>query len=208
MNAIMACISVAALGIDVGWQPLPGGGVEYIIQIAPQAMEVLKAGDWIQSDVPAEVKHIRAYRIMVGTGKLPRELPAASGSDRPDPLLPPPRTPAIEPDLPRAPLLVPPQNTESTGPQPAPRALPPEPAGKPMAAEKAVFVEQAGAPQQAGPKPADSPPPPARPWTVLILVTLALCASLGGNVYLGWITWDVHRRYRALARQPGPPSAA
>jgi hypothetical protein len=38
-------IAAAALGIDVGWQPLPEGGMEYIIQIAPQTLETLKAGE-------------------------------------------------------------------------------------------------------------------------------------------------------------------
>jgi hypothetical protein len=42
---------------------------------------------------------------------------------------------------------------------------------------------------------------PPRSWTLLTLVLFALFASLGGNVYLGWIAWDAYKRYRALLRQ-------
>jgi len=38
---------------------------------------------------------------------------------------------------------------------------------------------------------------PARPWGWLTLAVFGLFASLGCNVYLGWIAWDYHRRYRA-----------
>lgn len=36
----------------------------------------------------------------------------------------------------------------------------------------------------------------ARPWTPLILTTLALFASLGTNAYLGWLSWSFFWRYR------------
>ena len=36
-----------------------------------------------------------------------------------------------------------------------------------------------------------------RPWWALSLTLLALFASLGGNVYLGWIAWESQCRYRA-----------
>ena len=100
----------------------------------------------------------------------------------------------IEPDLSDGRPIAPSQAAS----QPVPRTLPQEPAGRPISAEKAAFVEQAGAPQQAATKPADAqqPPPeePARPWIVLALVALGLFASLGGNVYLGWIAWDFRQR--------------
>ncbi|HUS38502.1 MAG TPA: hypothetical protein VMX74_03590, partial [Pirellulales bacterium] len=39
----------------------------------------------------------------------------------------------------------------------------------------------------------------ARPWLPLMLSLLALCASLGGNLYLGWMTLDLRRRFRHFA---------
>jgi hypothetical protein len=44
------------------------------------------------------------------------------------------------------------------------------------------------------------------PWLPLALTLLALFASLGGNVYLGWIAWDFYRRQRNLAA-PSPSTA-
>ena len=38
-----------------------------------------------------------------------------------------------------------------------------------------------------------------RPWWPLTLALLGLFASLGGNVFLGWIFWEARRRYRELA---------
>jgi hypothetical protein len=39
----------------------------------------------------------------------------------------------------------------------------------------------------------------ARPWTPLILTTLALFASLGANAYLSWLAWSFFWRYRDAA---------
>ena len=56
-------------------------------------------------------------------------------------------------------------------------------------------------------QPTVSPPAPTatvskaevekdRPWTPLILTTLALFASLGANAYLGWLSWSFFWRFR------------
>ncbi len=37
---------------------------------------------------------------------------------------------------------------------------------------------------------------PERPWTPLILTTLALFASMGANAYLGWLSWSFFWRFR------------
>jgi len=74
-------LAVAVLGIDVGWQPLPEGGVQYLIQIEPHMLDTLRSGEPLQSDVPPQVaRDVRAYRISVGSGPLPRELPAAEAA--------------------------------------------------------------------------------------------------------------------------------
>ena len=41
MTAIMMWMAVATLGIDVGWQRMPDGGMQYIIQIEPQTYDAL-----------------------------------------------------------------------------------------------------------------------------------------------------------------------
>lgn len=81
MMEIVVCCAVAAVGVDFGWQPVAGGGVEYIIQLEPQMLERLKAGEDIFSDLPPRSGNIRGYRITVGTAVLPHHgepLPAAA----------------------------------------------------------------------------------------------------------------------------------
>lgn len=183
MSQLAICLAACVLGVDFGYQPLPGGGVEYIIQIPPHSVESLKAGGTIASDVPRQVKDIRAFRIQVGTQRLERELP-----------------PAVEAGVP-GPLLLPPEHTS-----------------RPIAERRATFVQPEPvktreAPPRPEAKPAAEPPPaavdaaePPRSWTLMTLVLLALFASLGGNIYLGWIAWDAYQRYRTLLRQAPSPA--
>jgi hypothetical protein len=42
---------------------------------------------------------------------------------------------------------------------------------------------------------------PPKPWTPLVLTSLALFASLAANAYLGWIAVGIHRRYRGVVSQ-------
>jgi hypothetical protein len=68
-------------GVDVGWQPSTDGGMEYIIQISPEELQNLRPGDILAaSDVPPNLPPIRTYRIVVGSGPLPRRLPASAPS--------------------------------------------------------------------------------------------------------------------------------
>ena len=68
-------IAAAAFGSDVGWQPLPEGGTEYIIQLNPYELNVLRRHLPLQSDVPRSAGEVRAYRIVVGNDILPRLAP-------------------------------------------------------------------------------------------------------------------------------------
>ena len=61
----------SALWIDYGWQPLAGGGNEYIIQVPPELIDTLDS-EGIESYVPPGVENIRRIRIMVGREPLPR----------------------------------------------------------------------------------------------------------------------------------------
>ncbi len=87
MNAMILLLASATLGVDVGWQPLAGGGFEYIIQISPDDLEALKGGQDIVSEIPPELVGVKRYRITVGTGPVPRigtPPEVASGQYQPD----------------------------------------------------------------------------------------------------------------------------
>ncbi len=71
-GSLLLAVAVAALGSEFGYRPLPGGGLEYIVQRELHVVEILKEGDDITSDVPANVKDIRSIRFTVGSGELPR----------------------------------------------------------------------------------------------------------------------------------------
>lgn len=75
MYAHVLWFSTIILGINVGWQPLPEGGMEYIIQLDPQTLEALKSGEPIQSDIPPGAGDVRSYKIVIGTEQLPRTSP-------------------------------------------------------------------------------------------------------------------------------------
>jgi hypothetical protein len=89
MNTSAAiCFAAAALGINFGWQRLPEGGMEYIIQLDPQSLDALRAGQPIQSDVPPAAGEVRSYRIIVGTEKLRCDVPPEKPKPPPEPTRP------------------------------------------------------------------------------------------------------------------------
>jgi hypothetical protein len=75
---------------------------------------------------------------------------------------------------------------------PVRKKAPPKPVEKP--APIPLKVAEKAAP----PKPAETPIPPSdtpsQPWMPLILTSLALFASIGANLFLGWIAWSFRRR--------------
>jgi hypothetical protein len=77
MNAASIVVVLAAVGVNFGWQPAEDepGGYEYVVQIEPELLDVLKRGEKvpIESNVPPEVAPIRKVSIVVGRGDLPRE---------------------------------------------------------------------------------------------------------------------------------------
>src|SRR5207244_3373104 len=61
------------VGVDWGYRPLPSGGIEYIVQIEPHALDDLAAGGGeIVSHASPELFDIRQFRLTVGKQKLPR----------------------------------------------------------------------------------------------------------------------------------------
>ena len=123
MNTMFIYVAAATLGFQVGWQRLPEGGTEYIIQLDAASIDALRSGQPLHSDIPSAAGEVRAYRIVMGRGKPIREDP------------------------------------------------PPKPAPPPAA-----------------------PVEPAKPWLPLTLTLLGLFASLGANVFLGWIAWGFRQR--------------
>lgn len=72
MNGLAVLVSLAAIGVDYGWQPLADGQLEYIVQIEPGLLDELKDGEEIVSEILPEARNVRRFRIRVGTGNVPR----------------------------------------------------------------------------------------------------------------------------------------
>ena len=205
MFAHVLCFCAAVVGIDVGWQPLQEGGTEYIIQLDPQSLETLKAGEPIQSDIPPGAGDVRSVKFYLGAEKPPRISPPSKSIQSPPvntadgARMPASNLPEIQDDsavkLPNQRAATPVQST------PFPRTLIPDPAVKPLTARSAAFNEPADGTAKSEPtsqnRSEGKKEEPAKPWIPLILVSLGLFASLGGNAYLTWIFADLRRRYRA-----------
>lgn len=175
MNALLMCIALVTAGIDVGWERRPEGGMEYIIQLDPAMLESLRAGETIESSKLPQVRDVRSWRILVGNRTLPREEPA---TEIETPSLPDPRG----------------------QPTTTPFALPADPTGKPITEQPAAIAEPAEKTDtKPEPKTATDvqPEQPAKPWLPLMLTILGLFASIGANVYLGWIVWELRQRFQA-----------
>ena len=180
MCGLVVCLATVVVGIDAGWQPLDEGGIEYLIQIEPQLLDALRSGETaelLRSEIPTHVRDVRAFRISVGNAELPRLLPT-----------PKPEVPVAEPLV-----LDPPADV------------------KPLAELQATYAQKLGAKlpkdthpdTEAKPQSSQKPGKSDRPWLVLTLTVFVLATSLGGNIYLGWLTCDARRRYRKLL-SPSP----
>lgn len=190
MCGSMLLVAAIAVGIDAGWQIHPDGGMEYIIQIEPEMLESLRAGDEVASDIPSYLGDIRGYRIRVGSGDLPHENPPPAPAKTfkfPDVASSPPPT-----NWPIDPLPTP----------TAPQHLPTNPGTRPLPEKPAVFNDEPTAPPEPGPTAPEFEPPtaqePSKPWLPLTLSLAALFATTGGMLYFAWIAWDYRSRYRGL----------
>jgi hypothetical protein len=83
MNTLILALAAATFGIEAGWQRLPDGGMEYIIQLDARALEALQSGEPLRSDIPDEAGEIKSYCIKLGTEKLPREAPPPKPEAKP-----------------------------------------------------------------------------------------------------------------------------
>ncbi len=171
MIANALVIIVAVYGVDVGWQPTGDGQLEYIIQVEPQLLEAMREGQAITSEILPEVRGVRRFRIVVGNDELPRI--------------------GQTPDAAHVPLPFP-SEAESTSIRQATgqEEKSSSESGEAQSADETDLVERAAPEATAAPKP----------WVTLTLTLLGLFASLGGNIYFLWITWDTRRRYHTLVR--------
>lgn len=268
MQGVAILLAVSALGVDYGWEVRDDGQSEYIIQIEPSLVELLKAGESITSEVDPRVTNVRRFQVRIGTGSLPRELPSPVvaadplGASTPEPLqeyAPGDQVPSLAPveaEVPREgtfagdPIVV--REAQFNGPgdadgnreEGAGRESHDMPAESPDEMfrdvgrrendnanqdRKVGFYGSRGLVEESSPSVAGREPPgsqevdaasrrpaatergidrvtdPApdqsatpRRWLPLSLSLLALFASVGLNVYLGWVTWDTYQRYHVL----------
>ena len=76
MGCVPVLLMVAAIGVDFGWTPDGSGGVEYVIQIAPEKLDQVKDVGEISSTIAPEVRgHVSRVVVKVGEGPLVRETP-------------------------------------------------------------------------------------------------------------------------------------
>jgi hypothetical protein len=73
MYGVALLLTVAAVGVEYGWQPGEDGQLEYIIQIEPELVKTLSEGKVdLLSEIPEELQGVKRFRIRVGTEKVPR----------------------------------------------------------------------------------------------------------------------------------------
>lgn len=94
-----------------------------------------------------------------------------------------------------------------------PRMLEPSPAGEPLEGQQASYnkvVTEGKSANVASPSDISLPPEEAssRPWMTFVLICLLLFASVGLNVYLGWIARGIYVRYRTLSLETLDSQAA
>lgn len=219
-------LSVACMGVEVGWRALPDGGTEYVIRVSPEELADLQLGDIIAaSDVPADVQPIRSYRIEVGRGPVERQGPNPS------------RVSSATPDSPELPAAGKLPGEVSPGISPQSSAIPlvfTQPAGVgPMAGPAAGSTrasnlgETRNTPQEGAPiPPIDASDPGAQGQNEdtqqngekdspehevnsngSLINTLALSgmtASFAAVLYISWVAWEYRRKYLELLRSGFP----
>ncbi|HWA97871.1 MAG TPA: hypothetical protein VG713_05240 [Pirellulales bacterium] len=196
MNSAALLIALSTVGIDYGWEPVEGGGIEYIVRIDERMFESMRRGGVVSSDLPPVAGGIRGYRVVVGDVPLPHEgeplpqvQPQPSAAEA-GPVLAPPQgnsaTPAATPEPPKT--FVPP--TESVANAPT-KVIAPK-----------LSVDEPTSPSDVLPKKQEANSD--HPWVPLMLTLLGLFASVGGNVYLAVVTWGQRSRFARMLSNAKP----
>ncbi len=113
----------------------------------------------------------------------------------------PRETPPAPPALPKA---AEPKAADRPPLSPAPHPLTPDPGSRLLPEHRAVYEEQPKTAAAVKPAPQAAaevaPQKSAAPWLPLTCTLFGLFASLGANVFLGWIAWDARQRLRRTHR--------
>ena len=201
MHPAILVATMGLLGVKVGWEVGADRSVEYVIQLDADDLEQFRVERLIRSDVPPQIKNIRSYRIEYGTGlfpprqdSLPKEEPAPRGAAAPYDVgrRGPAQSPWVygrgagsggtaTPDF-----LLRPEDKKAA------RSKTGQPAQGPGVEDKSGKQGEGGSQGVGASKP--------KPW-MPVAVTVALCGSLGGNLYLAWLMMETRRRYRRLAQR-------
>lgn len=74
-----ACLLMtsAVLGVDFGYDVNAQGELEYVVQIEPEMLETLKAGEKITLGHPPDVERIQVFCLRVGNDELSKVVPAS-----------------------------------------------------------------------------------------------------------------------------------
>lgn len=91
MSGTVLCVAVVMLGVNFSVQPLPEGGVEYVIHLDPLNLESLRSGNDLRSDLPTTAKDVRSFRITLASVQ-PTGPALSSPAPAPTPKSRPPRT--------------------------------------------------------------------------------------------------------------------
>lgn len=219
-------LSVACMGVEVGWRPLPDGGTEYVIRVSPEELADLQLGDIIAaSDVPADVQPIRSYRVEVGRGPVERQNPnpnQASSATPNSPELPAnaglegTAPPGISPPSSAIPLVF----TQPAGPgpmaDPATGSAPDQNPGKsqdttqsglsttPIEPSTQSGHGRIGKAQQNGEKESPEHEVNSNGSLINTLALSGMTASFAAVVYVGWVAWEYRRKYLELLRSGSP----
>ena len=222
MEACVVLMTLGVLGVDFGWQPTKDGELEYIIQIEPQLIEALRRGEDVVSAILPEVKGIRRFRIRIGNGPLPRQMPKKWKAAPPVPV----KTakvlaPSSRLKIRRATFVREPAGQFKEAEVPANRvaALPPRakrrhPRANPLINifAKQTLPRRRGRPSDEEsidhavlkptlePAPDELTEPDSSPTSDrrTTWVVIGLFASIGLNGFLGWMWASFYRKYRDL----------
>jgi hypothetical protein len=235
MTPWIVLIATATVGVDQGWQPIAGGGYEYIIQIEPETLESIKNGRDLYFQMPLSLNGVRGYRITSGIEPLPHDgepLPAADARAAENEIPNEPRTGNPRP----MPKNIEISKSTAIDEQPAPGAMTPEPGSRPLptvnqqaggnqqvsgagvapaaaaadvskssrgiasSAQPNKAIQDEGSPSDDLPKGFDAAgDTETKPiWMSLNFALMVLFASLGVNLFLGWVTVAQRGRYRSV----------
>jgi hypothetical protein len=161
-------LAISATGINYGWEPIQDGGMRYIVQFEPN---VLAEAQKTGYSLESNIpSHVHDVRaISIRIGT--GEVPK--------------KIPPINPELqfPNSNQEKDTQKSIKTPAQPASVASDLKESQEKLSSGTGGSTEQQSV---------------AKPWTLLGVLILLSCCSIGGNVYLLWIYAELRKRFRTM----------